>query len=61
MKWIAMGLALVIVIAVGAWWYDGHRAESALTTCACAPHATAQQMSAPNKLCFMELVAANEC
>jgi len=30
MKWIAMGLALVIVIAVGAWWYDGHRAESAL-------------------------------
>jgi len=30
MKWIGMGLALVIVIAVGAWWYDGYRAESAL-------------------------------
>jgi hypothetical protein len=30
MKWIAAGLILVIVIAVGAWWYEGHRAEIAL-------------------------------
>lgn len=30
MKWIATGLALIILVAVGAWWYEGHRAESAL-------------------------------
>jgi hypothetical protein len=30
MKWIAAGLGLVIIVAVGAWWYDGHRAESVL-------------------------------
>ena len=30
MKWIGIGLGLVIVVAVGAWWYDGHRAESEL-------------------------------
>jgi len=30
MKWIGIGLALVIAVAVGAWWYEGYRAESAL-------------------------------
>ena len=30
MKWIAIGLALVIAIAVGAWWYEQYRADSAL-------------------------------
>ncbi len=30
MKWIGIGLALVIAFAVGAWWYEGYRAESAL-------------------------------
>ncbi len=30
MKWIAAGLGLVIMIAVGNWWYEGYRAESAL-------------------------------
>ncbi|HET9863514.1 MAG TPA: hypothetical protein VFP37_08735 [Steroidobacteraceae bacterium] len=30
MKWIAIGLAAVIAIAVGAWWYEGHKAEKAL-------------------------------
>jgi hypothetical protein len=30
MKWIGIGLAAVIAVAVGAWWYDHYRAESAL-------------------------------
>jgi hypothetical protein len=30
MKWIAIGLAAIIAVAVGAWWYEYHRAESAL-------------------------------
>ena len=30
MKWIGIGLALVIAVAVGAWWYERYRAESAL-------------------------------
>ena len=30
MKWIAIGLAAVIAIAVGAWWYEQYRAGSAL-------------------------------
>jgi hypothetical protein len=30
MKWIAGGLALIIIVAIGAFWYEGHRAESAL-------------------------------
>jgi hypothetical protein len=30
MKWIGIGLALVIAVAIGAWWYEGYRAESAL-------------------------------
>jgi hypothetical protein len=30
MKWIGIGLALVIAVAVGAWWYEGYRAESVL-------------------------------
>jgi hypothetical protein len=30
MKWIGIGLAAIIAVAVGAWWYDHYRAESAL-------------------------------
>lgn len=30
MKWIVMGLAAVVAVAVGAWWWEGHRAERAL-------------------------------
>lgn len=30
MKWIGIGLALVIAVAVGAWWYERYKAESAL-------------------------------
>ena len=30
MKWVAIGLAAIIAVAVGAWWYEYHRAESAL-------------------------------
>ncbi len=30
MKWIVAGLVAVIAVAVGAWWYEGYRAESAL-------------------------------
>jgi hypothetical protein len=30
MKWIVAGLIAVIAVAVGAWWYEGYRAESAL-------------------------------
>jgi hypothetical protein len=30
MKWVAIGLALVIAVAVGAWWYEQYRADSAL-------------------------------
>lgn len=30
MKWILVGLAAVIAVAVGAWWYDQYRAQSAL-------------------------------
>ena len=30
MKWVILGLLAVIAIAVGAWWYEGHRAESEL-------------------------------
>jgi hypothetical protein len=30
MKWIGIGLAAVIAMAIGAWWYDHYRAESAL-------------------------------
>ena len=30
MKWIVLGLVVVIAVAVGAWWYEGYRAESAL-------------------------------
>ena len=30
MKWIGIGLALIIAVAVGAWWYERYRAESAL-------------------------------
>ena len=29
-KWIVTGLVAVIAIAVGAWWYEGYRTESAL-------------------------------
>jgi hypothetical protein len=32
MKWILIGLAAVISVAVGAWWYEGYRAESTLLT-----------------------------
>jgi len=32
MKWIAIGLGLIIAVAVGAWWYEGYRAESTLLT-----------------------------
>jgi hypothetical protein len=31
-KWIVIGLVAVIAIAVGAWWYEAHRTESALLT-----------------------------
>ncbi len=30
MKWIVTGLAVIIAVAVGAWWYEGYRAEAAL-------------------------------
>ncbi|SRR5688572_13461888 len=30
MKWIAIGLAAIIAVAVGAWWYEHYRADSAL-------------------------------
>jgi hypothetical protein len=30
MKWIAIGLAVIIAVAVGAWWYEHHRADTAL-------------------------------
>lgn len=30
MKWIVAGLLAVIAVAVGAWWYEGYRAESTL-------------------------------
>jgi len=30
MKWIAAGLVLIVLVAVGVWWYEGHRAESTL-------------------------------
>lgn len=30
MKWIAIGLGLIIAVAVGAWWYERYRADSAL-------------------------------
>lgn len=30
MKWIGIGLAAIIAVAVGAWWYDHYRAESVL-------------------------------
>lgn len=30
MKWIAMGLAAVIAVAVGAWWYEQYKADSTL-------------------------------
>jgi len=30
MKWIAIGLAVVIAVAVGAWWYERYQADSAL-------------------------------
>ena len=30
MKWIGIGLAAIIAVAVGAWWYEYHRAGSAL-------------------------------
>ena len=30
MKWIVAGLVAVIALAVGAWWYEEYRAESAL-------------------------------
>ena len=30
MKWIVIGLVVVIAVAVGAWWYEGYSAESAL-------------------------------
>ena len=29
-KWIVIGLAALIAIAVGSWWYEQHRTESAL-------------------------------
>jgi len=31
-KWIVIGLVAVIAIAVGAWWYEARRTESALLT-----------------------------
>ena len=30
MKWVGIGLALIIAVAVGAWWYEHYRADSAL-------------------------------
>lgn len=30
MKWIAIGLVAIIAVAVGAWWYEQYRADSAL-------------------------------
>jgi hypothetical protein len=30
MKWIVSGLFVIIAVAVGGWWYEGYRAESAL-------------------------------
>jgi FtsZ-interacting cell division protein ZipA len=30
MKWIVSGLFAIIAVAIGAWWYEGYRAESAL-------------------------------
>ena len=30
MKWIVAGLVVIIAVAVGAWWYEGYRAESTL-------------------------------
>ena len=29
-KWIVVGLATIIVVAVGAWWYERYRAQAAL-------------------------------
>lgn len=30
MKWIAIGLAVIIAVAVGAWWYEQYKADSTL-------------------------------
>src|SRR3954471_6561490 len=30
MKWIAIGLAAIIAVAVGAWWYEQYKADSTL-------------------------------
>ena len=30
MKWIVAGLVAIVAVAVGAWWWEGHRAETAL-------------------------------
>jgi hypothetical protein len=30
MKWIAIGLTVIIAVAVGAWWYEQYKADSAL-------------------------------
>jgi hypothetical protein len=30
MKWVVMGLIAIIAVAVGAWWYEGYSAQSAL-------------------------------
>ena len=27
-KWIVVGLATIIVVAVGAWWYERYRAQA---------------------------------
>jgi hypothetical protein len=29
-KWIGTGLALIIAVAIGVWWYEGYKAETAL-------------------------------
>jgi len=53
MKWVAIGLGLVIVVAVGAWWYDGHRAESALLALLQDMVATARKLKdRPGDACF---------
>ena len=30
MKWIAIGLAAIIAVAIGAWWYEQYKADSTL-------------------------------
>src|SRR5678815_571253 len=30
MKWIGIGLALIIAVAIGAWWYEQYKADSTL-------------------------------